>query len=271
MSLLEESAKENKPFIFQSTGTGKQGAGAEASTAAAGAPAKPGGKEGGEGSLQEAGRKVPVGGAAVQQPLQRSSSSASASSSSCSSAGFSCLPGATKSTTNPVNSPLIAPQGKVVISSGSSSNQAGDQGKQKSGSTSAESSTGGSVNRNSSINKPGKQSAGSKRVVSPSGQEPSGQEPSSRLVKEGDTLVRVRIKSGSCDRQHGSTGQNPPSPSHDPSDSSRSLSRGSILATKMAESHHSSSQSVTGWSNSKDDYELGEVIGTKLHWFLVSS
>ena len=240
--------------------------------------------------MQEAGRKVPVGGAAVQQPLQRSSSSASASSSSCSPAGFPFLPGATESTTNPASSLLIAPQGNIVVSSGSNSNQAGDRGKQTSGLTSAESSTGGSGER--SINKPAKQSpakqspakqnppkqspaqvvAGVKTVVLP-----PGQEPSSRLVKEGDTLVRVRIKSGSCDRQHGSTGLNPSSPSsilhpstHESFDHSRSsLSRGSILATKMAESHHSTSQSVTGWSNSKDDYELGEVIGMKP--FLIDS
>lgn len=38
----------------------------------------------------------------------------------------------------------------------------------------------------------------------------------------------------------------------------RRLSRGTILAAKMAESGY---QSTHGWPNDMDDYEVGEVIG----------
>lgn len=220
----------------------------------------------------------PVGGAAVSpsstassaaglQPSSAASSAASSAPSSSSSfPGFKHQqhhPNQPGSISSAINTTSLGQQSRCQPVERKDNSAATSQ----SSSSSAESSTGGFVNKTSSIIKTGiitSNKLPSGLTLSPPSLSSAGQK--SHLIKEGDTLVRVRIKSGSNPGDNKNSHGHPLSPPGTPTTgnpgynySRNQESRGSILATKMAEH---TILSPTGWPNNKDDYELGEVIGT---------
>lgn len=218
---------------------------------------------------EEAGAKVEVGGAAD------TASSCAAAASSSPPFSSSAIPGSKQKPNLLLAS--SSSSGSGFINYIVNNNQKQSTSTPKGGSTAADQSpTGGFVNINSSGSKNSVNNKPSSTPGIPSTivQQTSGNQSKTKLIKEGDTLVRVRIKSGSGNGFH--LPSSPTTPSGKGSKfGHESYSRGSILATKMAE-HTTTVGTITGWPNNKDDYELGEVIGMSkdvnlIEWLLIIS